>query len=95
VAANSEEVLRPGLFVMGDLEADDVEVPGDIQSIVLYTRLPLRVGDVAHVEEGRELRMFIPMALTLLLALLGAMIFSVTLCVWKEGPWPKRSESVH
>jgi membrane fusion protein, heavy metal efflux system len=27
VAANSEGVLRPGLFVMGDLEADDVEVP--------------------------------------------------------------------
>src|SRR5260221_5939680 len=27
LAANSEGVLRPGLFVMGDLEADDVEVP--------------------------------------------------------------------
>ena len=27
VAANAEGVLRPGLFVMGDLEADDVEVP--------------------------------------------------------------------
>ncbi len=59
------------------IEADDVEVPGDIQSIVLYTRggLPLRIGDVADVEEGRELWMFIPMALTVLL---GAMIFSVT-----------------
>ena len=60
-----------------EIEADDVEVPGDIQSIVLYTRggLPLRIGDVADVEEGRELWMFIPMALTVLL---GAMIFSVT-----------------
>src|SRR5260370_17995954 len=30
----------------------------DIQSIVLYTRggLPLRIGDVADVEEGKELR---------------------------------------
>jgi membrane fusion protein, heavy metal efflux system len=27
VAANSEGALRPGLFVMGELEADDVEVP--------------------------------------------------------------------
>jgi membrane fusion protein, heavy metal efflux system len=37
VAANSEGLLRPGLFVMGDLEADEVEVPIAVRPAAIQT----------------------------------------------------------
>jgi membrane fusion protein, heavy metal efflux system len=36
-AANSEGVLRPGLFVMGDLETDEVEVPVAVRPAAIQT----------------------------------------------------------
>jgi cobalt-zinc-cadmium efflux system membrane fusion protein len=37
VAANSDGLLRPGLFVMGDLEADEVEVPIAVRPAAIQT----------------------------------------------------------
>ena len=37
VAANAEGVLRPGLFVMGDLETDEVEVPVAVRPSAIQT----------------------------------------------------------
>jgi membrane fusion protein, heavy metal efflux system len=37
VASNSEGVLRPGLFVMGDLETDEVEVPVAVRPTAIQT----------------------------------------------------------
>ena len=50
VAANSEGVLRPGLFVMGDLEADEVEVPVAVSPAAIQT---LNEKTAIFVMEGK------------------------------------------
>ncbi len=49
VAANSEGVLRPGLFVMGDLETDEVEVPVAVRPAAIQS---LNEKTVVFVAEG-------------------------------------------
>jgi cobalt-zinc-cadmium efflux system membrane fusion protein len=50
VAANSEGVLRPGLFVMGDLETDEVEVPVAVRPAAIQT---LNERTAIFVMEGK------------------------------------------
>jgi cobalt-zinc-cadmium efflux system membrane fusion protein len=50
VAANSEGVLRPGLFVMGDLETDEVEVPVAVRPAAIQT---LNDKTAVFVMEGK------------------------------------------
>jgi cobalt-zinc-cadmium efflux system membrane fusion protein len=50
VAANSEGVLRPGLFVMGDLEAGEVEVPVAVSPAAIQT---LNEKTAIFVMEGK------------------------------------------
>src|SRR5258707_12327525 len=50
VAANSEGVLRPGLFVMGDLETDEVEVPVAVRPAAIQT---LNEKTASFVMEGK------------------------------------------
>jgi cobalt-zinc-cadmium efflux system membrane fusion protein len=49
VAPNSEGVLRPGLFVMGDLETDEVEVPVAVRPAAIQS---LNEKTVVFVAEG-------------------------------------------
>jgi membrane fusion protein, heavy metal efflux system len=50
VAANSEGLLRPGLFVMGDLETDEVEVPIAVRPAAIQT---LNEKTAIFVMEGK------------------------------------------
>ena len=50
VAANSEGVLRPGLFVMGDLETNEVEVPVAVRPAAIQT---LNEKTTIFVMEGK------------------------------------------
>lgn len=50
VASNSEGVLRPGLFVMGDLETDEVEVPVAVRPAAIQT---LNEKTAIFVREGK------------------------------------------
>ena len=50
VAANSEGLLRPGLFVMGDLETDEVEVPIAVRPDAIQT---LNEKTAIFVMEGK------------------------------------------